>query len=264
MPESAEVKLITEYLKLNLENKIISNWNFINGKYEQKLPIGFDEFEQNLPLIVENVECKGKFIYFTLFNEQGYFYIMHSLRMTGRWQDYEDDYCQWFIELDDVNIWFRDPRCLATIEFTSDQSKLQKAIDKLGPDILTDEFSLDIWKHLIQKHKQKNITSFLMNQEIISGIGNYIKAEALYYSKISPIRKTGSLTKAELFKLYEAIRIIPRIAYNKNGLSIKDYSTSDGSKGNYRDDLKIYGKPNATRTKTSDGRITYCDPKIKE
>ena len=48
MPESAEVKLITEYLKLNLENKIISNWNFINGKYEQ-----------NLPLIVENVECKG-------------------------------------------------------------------------------------------------------------------------------------------------------------------------------------------------------------
>ena len=72
------------------------------------------------------------------------------------------------------------------------------------------------------------------------------------------------IIRKKLFKLYDASRIIPRIAYNKNGLSIKDYSTSDGSKENYGDDLKIYGKPNATRTKTSDGRITYWDPKIQE
>jgi formamidopyrimidine-DNA glycosylase len=218
-----------------------------------------------LPLIVENVQCKGKFIYFTLFNEHGYFYIMHSLRMTGRWQDYEDNCCHWYIDVcDEENIWFRDPRCFATIEFTANHAELKRALDKLGPDILTDEFSLDAWKTQVEKHKQKNITSFLMNQEIISGVGNYIKAEALYYAKVSPMRKTGSLTDVEIARLYEGIRIIPRIAYNKNGLSIRDYASADGSSGMYGDDLKIYGKNSARKTKTSDGRITYWDPSIQK
>lgn len=266
MPEAAEVRLTTEYLKSRLENKIITNWNFTSGQYKDKTPKGFDEFDDNLPLIVENVECKGKFIYITTFNEQGYFYILHSLRMTGRWQDYEDSNCRWNIELDEGNdtLWFRNPRCFATLEFTPKKSDLQEALDKLGPDILTDDFTLGAWNEMLIKYKNKNITSFLMDQSIISGIGNYIKAEALYYAKISPLRKTGSLKKSEALKLYEGIRIIPRIAYNKNGLSIRDYADSKGSKGTYCDDLKVYGNSSVERTKTSDGRITYWDPKVQK
>ena len=41
MPESAEVKLTTEYLKSKLENKIITNWVFTSGQYEEKDPNGF-------------------------------------------------------------------------------------------------------------------------------------------------------------------------------------------------------------------------------
>jgi DNA-formamidopyrimidine glycosylase len=258
MPESAEVKLTTEYLKSKLENKVITEWYFQSGQYENKSPDGFDEFEANLPLIVENVQCKGKFIYFTLFNEKGYFYIMHSLRMTGRWQDYEDKYCRWYVELDNKELlWFRNPRCFATLDFTPHRPKLQKYLDKLGPDILTEDFSLDVWKNLVNKHKNKNITSFLMNQNVISGIGNYIKAEALYYAKISPYRKTGSITDAESGRLFEGIRIIPRVAYKNNGL---DYASSDES---YGQDLKIYGKSGADRDKTPDGRVTYWDSEVQ-
>jgi formamidopyrimidine-DNA glycosylase len=266
MPEAAEVQLTIEYLNICLENKIIKKWNFISGQYEEEKPKGFDKFEKNLPLIVENVECKGKFIYITTFNENGYHYILHSLRMTGRWQNYEDKYCRWNIEIDGENdkLWFRNPRCLATLEFTTDKSVLEKALNNLGPSILSSEFSLDKWNEMIIQHKNKNITSFLMNQNIFSGIGNYIKAEALYYAKISPLRKTGSLNPYEASKLYEGVKIIPRIAYNKNGLSIKDYKDFDGEKGNYEEDLKIYGKSNAKKTKTADGRTTYWDPKIQK
>ena len=184
--------------------------------------------------------------------------------MTGRWQEYEDKYCRWYIELqDDEILWFRNPRCFATVEFTSHHSELKKALNKLGPDILTDKFSLDVWKKLVKKHKGKNITAFLMNQSIISGIGNYIKAEALYYANISPHRKTGSLSDTEQARLYEGIRIIPRIAYNKNGLSIRDYASPDGSKGTYGEDIKIYGKSDADKVKTPDGRITYWDSDVQ-
>lgn len=265
MPESAEVKLTTEYLKSKLENKIITDWVFCEGgQYEEKEPKGFNEFEEHLPLIVENVQCKGKFIYFTVFNENGYFYILHSLRMTGRWQEQDDKYCRWYIELDGKeNLWFRNPRCFATLEFTSKYSVLQKALDKLGPDILTNDFNLETWNRLRQKHNNKNITSFLMSQNIISGIGNYIKAEALYYAKVSPLRKTGSLSDAEADKLFEGIRIIPRVAYNKNGMSIRDYANSKGEKGTYVGDLKIYAQSHAKKTKTSDGRMTHWDPDVQ-
>lgn len=264
MPESAEIKLTTDYLKIKLENKIINNLVFLSGKYKDKTPKGFKEFKNNLPLIVENVQCKGKFIYFTLFNENGYIYIMHNIRMSGRWQEYEDDCCRWYIEISDGEyLWFRNPKCFSTVEFTSNYDELQQSINDLGPDILTDEFSLDKWKELVQKHQCKNITSFLMNQNIISGIGNYIKAEALYYAKISPFRKTGSLSEQEQEKLYEGIRIIPRISYNKGGLSIRDYANSEGSKGTYDEDIKIYGKPDADKIKTADGRITYWDSDVQ-
>ena len=256
MPESPEVKLTTEYLKSKLENSVIVDWVFTR----KKNPNGFDKFTYALPLIVENVECKGKFIYFTLFNETGYFYVLHSLRMTGEWQDNEDKYCNSYIELmDGENIWFRDPRCFATFEFTDKQSMLKEYLFKLGPDIMSDEFSIPVWNELIKKHKNKNITSFLMNQDIISGIGNYLKAEVLYYAKISPLRKTGDLSCKEIRKLYEAIIIIPRIIYNKKILSKSDYESVD-KKGYYNGELCIYGKICAQKDKTSDGRITFWDP----
>lgn len=262
MAESAEVKLTTEYLKTSLENRVITDWVLCEGgQYADKNPKGFIEFVKHLPLIVENVDCKGKFIYFTMFNEKGYFYILHNLNMTGRWQEYEDRYCRWYIELDNnENVWLRDPRCFATLEFSSKYSVLQKMLDHLGPDILTEEFSLEAWDQLRQKHRNKNITSLLMDQRIISGVGNYIKSEALYYAKVSPLRKTGSLSDGEADKLFEGLRIISRVAYNKNGTSIRYFANSSGKKG---EDLKIYSQSHAKKTKTSDGQITHWDPDVQ-
>ena len=227
MPEAAECLLTTEYLKEKLENQIIVDWVFMKGQYENKSPPGFDEFEKGLPYIVEDVECKGKFIYLTLYNEDGYFFIFHSLSHDRRrWQEHQDKCCRWSVHLHNGEIlWFRNPRCFATLEFTSKESQLKKVLDNLGASILTDEFSLTLWKELVKKNKNKNITSFLMNQSILSGIGNYIKAESLYYAKISPLRKTGSLKEHEIERLYQGLRIIPRIAYNRNRMNLSDSLT---------------------------------------
>ena len=261
MPESAEVKLTTDYLNSQLENKVVTDWVFIGGKYEGNEPPGFREFHDALPLLVEQVSCKGKLIHFVLFNEFSRFYILHSLRMTGRWQKNEDEYCKWYIEIDyDHKIWFRNPRCLATVQFTTSERIYTGILNKLGPDILTDKFTLQAWHKLVKKHKNKNVTSFLMNQNIISGCGNYIKAEVLYYAGISPLRKVGSLTECESEKLFEGLRLIPRISYNHKGLSLRDYADQNGKKGYYELKLRIYGQKHATKTKTADGRTTYWDP----
>lgn len=264
MPESAECRLTTDFLNDILEGRCISKWGFVGGKYVDEQPEGFDEFEDALPLMVEEVNCKGKFIYFVFHNEEHSFYILHSLMMTGRWQKEYDEQCKWYIELDnDQTIWFRNPRSLATLKFTTDYDVLQAKLDSLGPDILTDEFTLPVWRYLVRIHSNRNITAFLMDQSVIAGCGNYIKAEALYYAGISPMRKIGSLKEHESEKLFEALRIIPRVSYNNRGLSIRDYADENGVKGNYESVLSIYGKTSAKRTKTADGRITYWDPKCQ-
>ena len=71
-------------------------------------PSGFAEFDKSLPLLVKNISCKGKFIYgiFTDSDDREH-YILHSLMMTGRWQNNYDKYCKWFLELDNKKtIWF--------------------------------------------------------------------------------------------------------------------------------------------------------------
>lgn len=266
IPESSEVKLTTEFLNDYLENTFITNWNFIGGKYAEESPEGFEEFFSELPMMVEGVFCKGKFIYFVLFNDTGYFYIMHSLRMTGRWQKMSDYYCTCYVDIDDKPpLWFRNPRGLATFQFTRDKEVLDAYINGLGPDILDPyDFTLPVWKQIVNDNKKKNITALMMNQNIVAGIGNYQKAESLYYAKVSPLRKTESLSADEIERLYQGIVLISRTSYNHGGMSIQDYANENGKRGTYGSLLKIYGKKYAKTTKTADGRTTYWDPDVQK
>ena len=262
MPEGPECRLTVDFLNEALQGKTIVSWIFSGGKYTDEYPDGYETFDAALPLTMKEASCKGKFIYLTFIDDDSKeYYVMHSLMMTGRWQKRHDDFCKWFLEIESGGtIWFRDPRAFATVSFTTDQTVLQEKLDNLGPDILRPEFKLPLFKELADTHGNKNITSFLMNQSIISGCGNYIKAEALYDAKISPLRKTNELSEAELESLYHALRIIPRMSYNHKGVSLRDYADENGRSGNYGRTLKIYGKKSAKKTTTSDGRTTYWDP----
>lgn len=260
IPECPEVRLTVDFLKSRLENNIIKEWVFTGGKYTDDYPEGYAEFDIALPLKVIEVNCKGKFIYFKLQdNEDTKYFILHSLMMTGRWQSIHDEYCKWFVELEDKSLlWFRDTRALGVLRFTSDESILENKLTNLGPDIMGIDFKLPNFIKLCEKYSTRNICSFLMDQTIIAGCGNYIKAEVLYYAKISPLRKTGSMSKKEIEKLYQGLYIIPRISYNNKGLNY------NGKKGYYENKLKIYGKDFAEKTKTPDGRNTYWNPKIQK
>lgn len=262
IPESAEVRLTVDFLNKSLKNNKITEWIFCGGRYTEEYPEGYEEFDIMLPLTVDEVNCKGKFIYFTLSNDSGEkIYIFHSLMMTGRWQKDHDDHCKWFVEIDNgKTLWFRDPRAFATLIFSSNELALQEKLSKLGPDILKPEFKLPIFRQLVKKYSTRNICSFLMDQSVISGCGNYIKAEVLYDAKVNPTRKVGELSENEVDAIYQALYIIPRIAYNNKGLSLRDYADENGKFGNQDKKLKVYSKKWAKRTKTPDGRITYWDP----
>lgn len=262
IPEGPEVRLTVDFLNRSLKNNKITEWIFSGGRYTEEYPEGYEDFDNALPLTVDEVSCKGKFIYFTLFDEDGNkYFILHSLMMTGRWQNDHDEYCKWFVEVDTgKTLWFRDTRSFATVKFTSNEDILKEKLDNLGPDIMRPEFKLPEFKKIANNYPTRNICSFLMDQSVISGCGNYIKAEVLYDAKISPMRKVNSLSDNELDLIYQALCVIPRVSYNNKGLSLRDYTDENGKDGFQERQLKIYGKKWAKATKTPDGRTTYWNP----
>jgi len=261
MPESGEVRLTTEYLDKQLRGKIVTDWVFCSGKHTDEFPPGYEEFISKLPLRMEYVSCKGKFIYFQFERDVA---ILHSMMMTGSWRKSYDKMCKWFVEFTgksrkDRMLWFRDPRAFGTLIFTGDPGVLQDKLDHLGPDILREHFTLPTFVALSQRYGRRNIAAFLMDQSVISGVGNIIKAESLYRARISPLRSIGSLSDLEIGRLYEALREIPANAVRDGGFSIRDFDVN-GKKGRAQKGLKVYGKKTAQRTKTPDGRITYWFP----
>lgn len=267
MPEGPECRITANQLKKELVGKLVVNWFIYDGKYNRHPPGGFNKLYDMLPLIVADIDCKGKTIYFTFCNQNDEtIYVIHSMRMTGSWvsEEKKDRYCCWFIETDDgKKVYFRNPRQLATIE-AIEYEELQSELSKLGPDILTDEFNLDVWKNIALVHKNKNITSVLMNQKIMSGCGNYLKSEVLYDSGISPLRKIGSLDEKEVEKMYNSIKRISSLSLQVGGMSARDYRHIDGSKGEFYKHVKAYNKPGMVKKKTSDGRTTYWNPDVQK
>src|SRR3954466_7701930 len=86
------------------------------------------------------------------------------------------------------------------------------------------------------------IKSALLNQKLLSGVGNIYADEALFRAGIRPRRRGTSLTHAELHKLYEALRAVLNESIKAGGTTFSDYVDAEGELGNYQFDLRVYGR----------------------
>ena len=83
MPEGPEVKTTVDFLK-QFENKILTNFDVLSGRYIKKAIHNLDNPAWQPPIMIEKIECKGKFIYFCLSNSV---YFFNTLGMTGSWSN---------------------------------------------------------------------------------------------------------------------------------------------------------------------------------
>lgn len=193
--------------------------------------------------------------------------------------------------LDDNKLWYCDPRRFGTLQVFKNLESLEKSLNKLGPDMLYDSddndsddkinnvndterrrFTFESFKNIahLNKHKNKSLPKFLMDQSIISGVGNYIKCEALYSAKLSPFKLVKQVSNDQLELLFKSIRLIMKQSYSMNGATIKTYFAPDGERGNFFDLLKVYGKETdpegnaVVRVKTADGRTTHWVEKVQK
>jgi formamidopyrimidine-DNA glycosylase len=126
---------------------------------------------------------------------------------------------------------------------------LEKKLKELGPDLLHESITFELFKTQIRKkvNENKPIGNVIVNQKIISGVGNYLRADALWMAKISPFRKVKDIkdsdndNNSELHLLYTSLIGLIWGDYDyKNGVKKGHISKSLKLPNNYNRDFFIY------------------------
>ena len=86
------------------------------------------------------------------------------------------------------------------------------------------------------------IKSALLNQKLLRGVGNIYADEALFRAGIRPRRRVSTIPRAQLEKLYEAVREVLKEAIALGGSSISDYVDADGEEGFFQLQHRVYGR----------------------
>jgi formamidopyrimidine-DNA glycosylase len=130
-------------------------------------------------------------------------------------------------------------------------------LKKLGPEPFSVLFCIEYFLKFI-KNRKKNIKNLLMDQTFVSGLGNIYVNEALFLSKIHPLRQCSNLEKKCIKNLIYNIRRILKISINQGGSSIKDFKNIYAKSGNFQQFFNVYGQENKNCSRIS------CKGKIKK
>ena len=86
------------------------------------------------------------------------------------------------------------------------------------------------------------IKSALLNQRLLSGVGNIYADEALYRAGVRPRRRAASLTIEESRRLHKGLKQVLLEAIRLGGSSISDYVDSEGQEGFFQLKHRVYGR----------------------
>jgi formamidopyrimidine-DNA glycosylase len=250
MPEGPEVTVISNGLNKILKGQYLHNldFNYKGARYSKKNPDKLSEFEQLLPLKINSIESKGKFIYFC-FDKDWYMY--NTLGMSGGW--YKKTKNHIVVQLDHHknktvkdeelgNLWFDDQRHFATFKFVKGKTELEKKLKTIGPDLLNDNINDLEFITKYKKNGHKKVDVVLNDQKIFSGIGNYLKAEILYDAEISPHSIIKYIPDNKLKDLLKSSKDRIKASYLLGGASVEHYSDLNNKAGTFQDYFKVYKK----------------------
>ena len=141
-----------------------------------------------------------------------------------------------------ARITFNDPRRFGAMDLmVTAQAEMHKLLAVLGPEPLGNSFDE---QHLIDAFagRRTPVKSALLDQRIVSGLGNIYVCEALFRSKIRPTRKVGQIARGRVASLVPIIRQVLSEAIEAGGSSLRDFRQADGELGYFQHSFDVYGR----------------------
>ena len=281
MPEGPEVKKLTDRLNKLLKNKELNNITINSGRYKKHNNLNnFNNFIKILPVKIKEVKCKGKFMYM-IFDKEDYVLFI-TLGMTGWFRFSRTEKIHHYYEVPDKHdnitfyfkdfeMYFNDFRNFGTLMFMK-PSELDKKLKTLGVDILDEKPDINLFlKKVEKKRNDVKIAKLLLDQKVIAGVGNYLRADGLFLAKINPHTIIRKLSNKTLKELFEILRILAWFQYNeKLGRKLKIINNSMNMINNYdnfivymQDTIKYKNKTYTVVREDLGGRTIHWIPEIQ-
>lgn len=138
---------------------------------------------------------------------------------------------------------FSDLRKFAKIVLEdTDRINSIKEIKELGIDVMSEGFNFNKFNGILDEKNKKKIRDILMDQNIMSGIGNIYASEILFDAEILPTGIAKDINQEERKKLFKSIKNILNKAIKLRGTSESDYRDTQGAPGSFQKVLKVYRK----------------------
>ena len=136
-----------------------------------------------------------------------------------------------------------DPRRFGAMLWTNEAPHNHKLLANLGPEPLSDHFTAN-YLHTVSRNRRVSVKELIMNSKIVVGVGNIYATEALFLSKIHPLKPAGKISLPKYQLLVDAIRYVLENAISRGGTTLRDFTNEEGNPGYFQQELQVYGRSN--------------------
>ena len=271
MPELPEVETVKNGLKKKVLNKKITSCKVLyHGiiAYPQKERFVKEIINQK----INDIKRRGKFLLFELDD----YYLISHLRMEGKYfikkineEINKHDHVIFTLN-NEEELRYNDTRKFGKMHLVKKEELENSPLSKLGLEPWDKNLTNEYLKEKLNKNKA--IKTLLLDQSIITGIGNIYADEILFLSKINPEKLGKELTNKNRTDIINNTKIVLEKAIESGGTTIHTYTSVDGITGRFQQELLVHNKKSepCPNCKTEilkivvNGRGTYYCPKCQK
>ncbi len=244
MPEKPEVITVVKSLKQKILEDTIHS---VDVYWDNIIASNLDDFKRNIKnQKIHDITTRGKWLVFHLDKDV----LLIHLRMEGKFTfrkagDILNKHEHVVFHLDDdVELRFHDVRKFGKMYLIDKNNYLNEVpLKNMGLEYNDKNLTSD---YLYEKLKTKTIPikTSLLDQSIITGIGNIYDDEILFMSGINPKKNSNKITKKECQKIIDNTYIVLEKAIKAGGTTIKSFTSEEGVHGLFQHQLLVHGKKN--------------------
>ena len=246
MPELPEVETVRRGL-----HTIISGFRIADAQSLHPRALKSESIAPLASLIgakITGTNRRGKFMWLTL--NRPYVLTAH-LGMSGQFLIHQPNRpkathirAQFQLKktLRNLELVFNDQRTFGWLSIEETTNNIPTSALHIAPDPFDPNFDIDATINNYLRRTIK-IKTALLNQEIMSGVGNIYADETLWRAKIHPETLTSNLTKKKIATIIETATTVMQEAINQGGTSFDDlYINVNGESGFFEQSLNAYGR----------------------
>lgn len=257
MPELPEVEIVRQGLQQYVAGKVIKS---IKSDWAKSLPVSNTDINQYIVgSTILLVDRRAKVLLIHLSSQHT---LMVHLKMTGQLVfvsrsehfgaghpndsligQLPDKSTRVIITFaDGSHLYFNDQRKFGWIKLEQTEGIADRVefLRKLGPEPVGEQYNFADFRVALQRRARTSIKAAILDQSVISGVGNIYADEALFAARIHPATKVADVSTIKLKRLFTALREVMLLSIRHGGSSDRNYVNAKGEKGSYLRFAKVF------------------------